>query len=185
MTRLLYIIASTMDGVGLEIETFYDPAKCLKRMGALVDAPFPKPRTGETPQEYHAAYIQWVQEENDNTCENDIALLVEEIDMVSHEQLVGRAIRQPANPAAAPVDLIHLDLSESQEQLLNALRIWREDRATELGRQPHMLMLNATLVRIAQEKPLTIKELGMINGMGGIRLEKYGNDIIAIVNAFQ
>ena len=181
MTRLLYIIASTMDGIGLEIETFYDPAKCLKRMSALVDAPFPKPRPEQTPQEYHAAYTEWVQEERDNVCENDIALLVEEIDMVSHEQLVGRAIRQPAEPAD---NLIHLDLSEGEEQLLNALNIWRTQRANDDNITIKAILVDDVLLAIAKTKPRTFGDLLKVKGIGDSKVKTYGDDIIAITNAF-
>lgn len=184
MTRLLYIIASTMDGIGLEIETFYDPAKCLKRMSALVDAPFPKPRPEQTPQEYHAAYTEWVQEERDNVCENDIALLVEEIDMVSHEQLVGRAIRQPAEPAVPPADLKHLDLSEDDKHILNALNVWRTQRANDENVTIGTILVDDVLLAIAQAKPRTFQDLLQVKGIGPAKCRKLGDDIIAILNAF-
>ncbi len=175
----LYIIASTMDGVGLEIETFRDPKTTLKRLGALVDAPFPKPTADQTPEEYHAAYLQWVREENDNICQNDIALLVEQIGQAPY------VTSQPAKPAAVKPPAEDLqDLDDEEKQLLQALKLWRKDKANERNIAEHLILLNSTLLGIVKAKPTTMDALKPINGVGDIKRKALGEDITAIVRAF-
>lgn len=71
-----------------------------------------------------------------------------------------------------------------QEQILLALKTWRKDKANEMQQPEFMLFPNATLVAIAKEKPLRSSDLSLIKGVTHTKLQRYGDDVLAICNAF-
>jgi len=76
------------------------------------------------------------------------------------------------------------DLTIDEATIFSALKLWRKDRATEINLPEFMVCHNATLLFIAKEKPKDLVELSKIKGMGDQKIATYGNDIIAILNAF-
>lgn len=76
------------------------------------------------------------------------------------------------------------DLNETERTIYAALRLWRKDRATEINLPEFMVFKNATLMTIAKEKPQDLQDLSKIKGLGDQKVAKYGDDIIAIINAF-
>jgi superfamily II DNA helicase RecQ len=76
------------------------------------------------------------------------------------------------------------DLSETERTIYAALRLWRKDRATEINLPEFMVFKNATLLTIALEKPQDLLALSKIKGLGDQKIAKYGDDIVAILNAF-
>lgn len=76
------------------------------------------------------------------------------------------------------------DLNETERTIYAALRLWRKDRATEINLPEFMVFKNATLMTIAKEKPQDLLALSKIKGLGDQKIAKYGDDIVAILNAF-
>lgn len=75
------------------------------------------------------------------------------------------------------------DLSEEEKKIFKALRTWRNDVAQKLGWSSFRICHNSHLVNIAKENPTTLNELGKVTGFGTVRTEKYGDDILAVLNA--
>lgn len=76
------------------------------------------------------------------------------------------------------------DLTENEQAIVNALKIWRKDRATEMNIPEFMVCHNATLMTLAKERPHNLVGLAKIKGLGDQKIARYGDDIIAILNAF-
>jgi superfamily II DNA helicase RecQ len=76
------------------------------------------------------------------------------------------------------------DLDEIERSIYSALRLWRKDRAAEINLPEFMVCHNATLMNVAKEKPQDLVGLSRIKGMGDQKIAKYGDDIVAILNAF-
>jgi DNA helicase II / ATP-dependent DNA helicase PcrA len=74
-------------------------------------------------------------------------------------------------PAAATPD----------ERLLEALRRWRRERASEDGVPAYVIFHDTTLVEIADSRPRTLPALRRIRGMGPTKLERYGAEILTVV----
>lgn len=171
--KKLYIIASVTDGVGLEIEVFYEPGQVTRRMKALVDSGFRKPNKDETPEDYHGSYYDWIRESNDNMCETDIALHIEDLEDQAPATL-------PAQPAAVEAPA----MDDDQMALLLALKTWRKDQSATSGKPEAMIFQNAVLETIAREKPGSLTDLAKIKGMGPHKIDLYANDLLAIIGAF-
>ncbi|HEY7136878.1 MAG TPA: ATP-dependent DNA helicase UvrD2 [Acidimicrobiia bacterium] len=64
-----------------------------------------------------------------------------------------------------------------------ALRQWRLQRAKRDGVPAYVVFHDATLVAIAARRPRTLAGLRGISGIGPTKLERYGDDVIAVLDA--
>ncbi len=68
-------------------------------------------------------------------------------------------------------------------ELEQALRTWRTAQARQEARPPFVILHDATLREIAARRPATLFQLGAVPGIGPAKLERYGDDILAVVAA--
>jgi DNA helicase-2/ATP-dependent DNA helicase PcrA len=71
--------------------------------------------------------------------------------------------------------------SQVDQVLLNRLRKWRAARAEELGRPAFVILTDATLDAIAESQPRTPADLVALPGIGQVKLDAYGADVLALV----
>jgi superfamily II DNA helicase RecQ len=64
-----------------------------------------------------------------------------------------------------------------------ALRAWRLERSRADGVPAYVVLSNATVAEIASAQPRNPRELSRISGIGPTKLERYGEDILRIVNS--
>ena len=81
---------------------------------------------------------------------------------------------KPRRPAAT-------DLPEEAQQLFERLRAWRAATAKEQGVPAYVVFHDATLREIALHTPTTIAALSAVNGVGENKLNKYGDQILALI----
>jgi superfamily II DNA helicase RecQ len=74
------------------------------------------------------------------------------------------------------------DLDEKEKELYEALTKWRTRKSNEEGLSPFIIAHNSMLKQIVKIRPATPKDLNQIVGFGERRVNKYGREIIAIVN---
>lgn len=77
-----------------------------------------------------------------------------------------------------------VELTDSENEIFAALKEWRLDQATELGKPAFIVCSNAELVSVVKMKPETKEDLLEIKGFGEHKIAKYGSDTIAILNSF-
>lgn len=66
--------------------------------------------------------------------------------------------------------------------LVEALRSWRLERCRADGVPAYVVFHDATLDEIARRGPTSLTELGRIKGIGPGKLERYGADVLAVVD---
>jgi len=66
-------------------------------------------------------------------------------------------------------------------ELEQALRSWRTAQARQEGRAPFVILHDSTLREIASRRPASLIQLGAVPGIGPAKLERYGDDILAVV----
>src|SRR5664280_201241 len=71
------------------------------------------------------------------------------------------------------------------DRLLEALRRWRRERASEDGVPAYVVFHDTTLVEIADSRPRTLPALRRIRGMGPVKLERYGAEILAVIKGVE
>lgn len=68
--------------------------------------------------------------------------------------------------------------------LWNALRAKRREIAAEQNIPPYVIFHDATLMAMVESRPGTLRQLGMISGIGERKLELYGNEFLAVLTEF-
>lgn len=76
------------------------------------------------------------------------------------------------------------DLSTLEKEIFLALKQWRNDYASKLGWSAFRICHNSHLMAIAKSKPETVEDLVQLKSFGEKRTEKYGDEIISVLNAF-
>ena len=74
------------------------------------------------------------------------------------------------------------ELSPEADALLRRLQDWRRERALRDAVPAYVVAPNATLIEIAQRQPGSPDELVEIKGFGPTRVEKYGDEIFAVLD---
>ncbi|MGH3423743.1 MAG: HRDC domain-containing protein, partial [Nocardioidaceae bacterium] len=70
--------------------------------------------------------------------------------------------------------------STYDEELFEALRSWRSERASEQKVPAYVVFTDATLTAIAEARPTDDTGLLRIPGIGRAKLDKYGEDVLAL-----
>jgi ATP-dependent DNA helicase RecQ len=91
--------------------------------------------------------------------------------------------------------VLHVDLSASpprirtstegdvDESLVTLLRSWRLERSREDAVPAYVVLHDATLRELAALRPQTKDELAGVKGFGPVKLERYGDDLLAVLAA--
>ena len=72
-------------------------------------------------------------------------------------------------------------VAEADLPLFNALRAWRAERAKRDGVPPYLVCTNKQLAAMVEARPRSMSRLGAIEGIGKAKLEKYGQDLLALL----
>jgi DNA helicase II / ATP-dependent DNA helicase PcrA len=73
--------------------------------------------------------------------------------------------------------------AEPDDPLYKALKRWRLQRATADDLPAYVVFHNATLAEIAGRRPRDLAELGSVPGVGPTKLERYGDEVLAVLKA--
>ncbi len=85
-----------------------------------------------------------------------------------------------AQPAAAPRSPVVRDKVE-WTPVAEKLRAWRLERAREDGVPPYVVFHDKVLHEIAATQPRSLGELSQIAGVGPAKLDRYGEDVLALL----
>jgi ATP-dependent DNA helicase RecQ len=75
-------------------------------------------------------------------------------------------------------------LNPEQEMRFQTLRVWRKAKATELDLPAFVVFSDQTLRQLAVKNPQSMDELRDIHGIGEAKLEKFGWDLLAELEAY-
>ena len=75
-------------------------------------------------------------------------------------------------------------LNEAQKMLFDKLRLWRKEKADTEGVPVYIVATNREVNDLVRVSPKSLEEMATIKGFGRKKVEKYGNDVIAIIRAF-
>jgi len=91
----------------------------------------------------------------------------------------------PADSKGASVEEVEKEgptLDIDEVEIYEALTQWRDRKANAESLAPFIIARNSWLKEIIKLRPSTLKELYAIKGFGERRINKYGKEIIAIIN---
>lgn len=75
------------------------------------------------------------------------------------------------------------DLLPKDKQVYGYLNQWRTEKSEQLNQKKFMICHNSELIDLALYKPSNLDELQQIKGFGKQKADKFGEDILAILNA--
>ncbi|MCL2482264.1 MAG: DNA helicase RecQ [Propionibacteriaceae bacterium] len=89
--------------------------------------------------------------------------------------------RKARTPKSTSTVIAAQDLSEPDAALFEALRAWRLEESRTRSVPPYVVFHDSTLRAIAATRPTTLDELSLISGIGAMKLENYGEAVLAVV----
>jgi DNA helicase-2/ATP-dependent DNA helicase PcrA len=93
-----------------------------------------------------------------------------------------RVIEHPGPPIRpAPKPRPKGDAGDPGDPVFAALREWRTGIARDEAMPPYVIAHDATLAAIAEARPRSLAALRRVKGMGPAKLEKYGDEILAVL----
>ncbi|MEM8617162.1 MAG: RecQ family ATP-dependent DNA helicase, partial [Pseudomonadota bacterium] len=93
------------------------------------------------------------------------------------------AARRTKSETARRASVAFAELSERDRSLFETLRDWRIETARAKGVPPYVIFHDKTLAAIATDRPTSLDELSLIGGIGGKKIERFGEAIITYVRA--
>lgn len=94
------------------------------------------------------------------------------------------AAAQPASTTtqpARPMPQVLQGLTDEQRALYEMVRRWRAKKAHDEGAPPYVILTNRQLAEIVQARPNTRAGLGRIDGIGEKKLDRYADDLLALL----
>jgi len=76
------------------------------------------------------------------------------------------------------------DLEAADQELFEALRELRKRLADAQGVPPYVIFGDATLIQMSRDKPRTEDDMLEINGVGQVKLERYGAEFLDVIGTF-
>lgn len=94
-----------------------------------------------------------------------------------------RPVRPTVEPHSEPSVNAAIDSTDAapDAELLTALKQWRSDVADEAGVPLYCILNNDTLLKLAHQRPTTAEELQAVNGVGPVKIARYGGALLAIL----
>lgn len=87
------------------------------------------------------------------------------------------------DPAVPPPRIRTGAAVDVDEDVVERLRRWRSDRSREDAVPAYVVLHDATLQELAATRPQTLGELATVKGFGPVKLERYGDDLLAVLEA--
>lgn len=78
-----------------------------------------------------------------------------------------------------------MDLTGQECERYEALCLWRDRKAEAMGRKPFVIASNRDLLNIARNDVATPEDLLEIRGFGPRRAERYGAEIVAVLDSLE
>ena len=82
---------------------------------------------------------------------------------------------------SAPPPRIRMGSDDVDEDLVTRLRSWRLERSQEDAVPAYVVLHDATLRELALVRPQTLAELAGVKGFGPVKVERYGDDLLAVL----
>ena len=94
-----------------------------------------------------------------------------------------RIKEKPPKKKRVPLSAQSLDAADAG--LFEALRVLRKELADEQGVPPYVIFGDATLVEMSRERPSDDDDLIEVNGVGKVKLERYGDRFLDVIAHYQ
>lgn len=80
--------------------------------------------------------------------------------------------------------VVTINKAEDKGDLFEKLRLVRRELAIKTKLPPYMIFSDATLIEMAQKKPISLDDMSHIKGVGEFKLNKYGSEFLNVIKNF-
>jgi RecQ family ATP-dependent DNA helicase len=87
------------------------------------------------------------------------------------------------DPSVAPPHIRTGTATDVDEELVARLRNWRLERSQEDAVPAYVVLHDATLRELASLRPQTLDELAGVKGFGPVKVERYGDALLAVITS--
>ncbi|NOY22064.1 MAG: DNA helicase RecQ [Acidobacteria bacterium] len=94
----------------------------------------------------------------------------------------GKAATKPAAKKAVAARREDVLSDPAKRNLFEELRQKRKELATEMDMPPYVVFSDRTLVEMVEHRPATLSELTEIHGVGAVKLKRYGQIFLSVLN---
>ncbi len=105
------------------------------------------------------------------------------VNIVASETIKSPIPKRESTPVALTPE--PAKLTAEQENSYNALRSWRNERASRDGVPPYLIAHNDSLMQMAAMTIKSPEDLLQVKGLGEKRVEKYGDEILRILSSIE
>ena len=92
--------------------------------------------------------------------------------------------RASVRSARRTLDAARHNAGAAQDPLLRALKEWRRARARAAETPAYTIFDDKTLAAIVDTRPRTKTALRAVPGIGPVKLERYGDEVLDLVSSF-
>ena len=73
-------------------------------------------------------------------------------------------------------------MDDADQELLAKLKMLRRDMARELGKPAYIIFSDATLIDMAQKRPMDRSQMLGVSGVGETKFERFGESFLEAIN---
>ncbi len=73
-------------------------------------------------------------------------------------------------------------VNNNATKIISELKKWRSEISRREQKPAYIILHDATIIDLAQKMPMTLQELKTIYGLGPVKIDKYGEEILEIIN---
>ena len=87
------------------------------------------------------------------------------------------------DPSVTPPPIRMTSDADVDRTVVTLLRSWRLERSREDAVPAYVVFPDATLRELAALRPQTLNELAGVKGFGPVKVERYGDDLLAVLSS--
>ncbi len=105
--------------------------------------------------------------------------------VIKREEKVQKKKKKEAAPSILPKGTFPISEEEKDRELFEELRLLRKRLADQQAIPAYIVLSDKTLHLLVAQRPTTIEEFGLVNGIGDYKKERYGKEFVDVIRKFQ
>ena len=101
--------------------------------------------------------------------------------VIKREEKTVKKKKKETPPSLLPKGTFPLSEEEKDQELFEELRLLRKKLADQQAIPAYIVLSDKTLHLLVAQRPTTIEEFGMVNGIGDYKKDRYGKDFVEII----
>ena len=101
--------------------------------------------------------------------------------VIKHEEKTIKKKKKEATPTLLPKGTFPLSEEEKDQELFEELRLLRKKLADQQAIPAYIVLSDKTLHLLVAQRPTTIEEFGMVNGIGDYKKDRYGKEFVEVI----